>query len=722
MQHGIAGCAVRIAPADGTTATYAGPMATRTVNGTCHHDCPDSCGWTVTVDDTDATTPIAVKLRGNPAHPYSAGELCPKVNRFLDRVYSPDRLLYPLRRVGPKGSGEFERVDWDDALAAIARNLHRVIETYGAEAVLPFSDAGNQSMLAMMGLSGRFFGHMGATKLIRAICGPTVGAAMAMTNGTGRGLDPEQLAHSDLILLWGTNTKLTNRHLWPTIERARERGARLVVIDPIRTVTAEAIDPDRGDRFVQPLPGTDISMMLAMMHVIIRDGLTNDEWIAAHTAGYDELRAAVAEWTPERASDACGVPAAVIGRLAHDYATTPNAAIRTLIGAEHHENGAMFFRTMACLPALTGAWAHRGGGIAKSVGSYTESQIDEARLFRPDLDRGDPRTLNMSRLGEILTSPTAGEPTGPGIHAFVNWNCNPLVTVPNADAIRRGLARDDLYTVVHEQFMTDTAKYADIVLPATTQIESDDIVFSWGSLWTAYNRAAIAPVGESCSNTELFRRLAGAMGYTEPALFDDDETLMRESLPTIDLDELRSKEWLRAPYPDDGRPFGDGEFDTPSGRVHLASDDLVAIGQPRVPTYVPPNESPGGDPELSARYPLQLLTPKHHTRFLNSGYSHLPKHGPAEGGPFVELDADDARARGLADGALARVWNDRASLDVPVRISGRLRPGVVAIPWGWWTAHHPDGNVANMLTNDTLTEWGGGVAYSDTLVQVSAAD
>ncbi|NND76266.1 MAG: molybdopterin-dependent oxidoreductase [Ilumatobacter sp.] len=696
-------------------------MGTRTIDGTCHHDCPDSCGWTVTVDDDADAGPVAVKLRGNPAHPSSAGELCPKVNRFLDRVYSPDRLQHPLRRVGPKGAGEFERVSWDEALDVIATNLRRVIDEHGAEAVMPFSDAGNQSMLAMLGLSDRFFGHLGASRLIRAICGPTVGAAMAMTNGTGRGLDPAELEHSDLILLWATNTKLTNRHLWPTIERARQRGARLVVIDPIRTVTADAIDTTRGDRFIQPLPGTDVSMMLAMMHVIVRDGLTADEWVAAHTLGYGELCDAVADWTPERASAECGVPADVITQLARDYAATPNAAIRTLIGAEHHENGAMFFRTMACLPALTGAWAHRGGGIAKSVGSYTESQIDEDVLARPDIHRGAPRTLNMSRLGDILTSPTAGEPTGPGIHAFVNWNCNPLVTVPNADAIRRGLTRDDLFTVVHEQFMTDTARYADVVLPATTQIEADDIVFSWGSLWTAYNTAAIPPIGESCSNTELFRRLARAMGYTEPALFDDDETLMRDALPTIDLDALRADGWVRAPYPDDGRPFGDGNFDTPTGRVHLVSDELAGIGQPRVPTYVAPNEGPGGDTDLRRRFPLQLLTPKHHTRFLNSGYSDLPKHGPAEGGPFLELDERDAAERGLTDGALARVWNDRASLDVPVKISGRLRPGVVVIPWGWWTAHHPDGNVANMLTNDTLTEWGGGVAFSDTLVQVTAA-
>ena len=546
----------------------------RTINGTCHHDCPDSCGWTATVDG-DGADAIAVKLRGNPAHPFSAGELCPKVNRFLDRVYSPDRVLTPLRRTGPKGSGEFEPISWADALAETAARLHGVIAAHGAEAVLPFSDAGNQSLLSLMGLSGRFFGHMGASLIDRNICGPTVGAGMRMTNGTGRGMDALELEHSQLILLWGTNTRLTNRHLWPTIETARARGARLVVIDPIRTLTAEAIDTDRGDRFIQPLPGTDIAMMLAMMHVIIRDGLTNDEWIVEHTLGYDELRAAVADWTPERASAVCGVEADTIVSLATDYATTRPAAIRTLIGAEHHENGGMFFRTLACLPALTGAWAERGGGIARSVGSYTDALIDVGTFIRPDLGqvegRPAPRTLNMSRLGDVLTDPHAGCGTGPGVHALVVWSSNPLVIVPNTELVRRGLARDDLFTVVHEQFLTDTARYADIVLPATTQLEADDVVLPWGHLWVGWNGAAIDPIGESVPNTELFRRLADAMGYTEPALFDDDDTLLRQALPTVDLDELRSVGWVRAPYPDDGRPFGDGAVRDPvrSGRVRL---------------------------------------------------------------------------------------------------------------------------------------------------------
>ncbi len=691
----------------GWMGSVSGMSVDEIVHGTCHHDCPDSCGWDVTVRDG-----VAVKLRGRADHPYSYGELCPKVNRFLDRVYSPDRVLHPLRRVGPKGEGRFEQIAWDDALAEIAARLHGVIDEHGAEAILPFSDAGNQSLLAVSSMDGRFFHHLGASLLDRAICGPTVGAGVRMTNGTGLGLDPLELRHSRLIIIWASNTRLTNRHLWPTIEAARADGAKVVVIDPLRTTTAEA-----ADQFIQPRPGTDIALMLAMIHVLVRDELVDRAWVDEHTAGFAELADHVADWTPSRAAEICGVEATVIEQLARDYGTIRPAAIRTLIGGEHHENGAMFYRTMAVLPALVGAWQDRGGGLARSVGSYQDALVDGPAVTRPDLLAGrTPRTLNMSRLGEILTDTELDPP----VSAMIVWNSNPLVIVPNAELVRRGLARDDLFTVVHEQFVTDTARYADLVLPATTQLEATDVVLSWGHLWMGWNEAAIAPRGESCSNPELFRRIAAAMELDEPALYADDETLLRDALGAkVDLDALAATGWLRVPYPEDGRPWGAGVFPTASGKVELVSEALVRMGQPALPTFVAPHEGPHGDPELVARFPLQLLTPKHHTRFLNSGYSHLPKHGPAEGAPFVELDAADATARGLADGDTATVWNDRASLQLPVRISTRLRPGVAAIPFGWWQSQHSDGKVANALTNDTLTEWGGGVAYSDTLVQVA---
>jgi anaerobic selenocysteine-containing dehydrogenase len=679
-----------------------------TVIGSCHHDCPDTCGWHVTVDRSGAT-PVALQMRGNPDHPYSKGELCPKVNKFLDRVYSDERVLHPLRRVGPKGEGRFEQISWDEALGEIARRFHEIIERDGAEAVMPYSDAGNQSLLAM-GFPERFWNRVGATRVVRAICGPTVGAGVKMTNGTTKGLDPLEIRHSKLIILWGTNTKLTNRHLWPTIEAARADGAQVIVIDPIRTTTA-----DDADWFIQPLPGTDIAMMLAVMHVLIRDGLTDQQWVVDHTLGFDELAAHVAEWTPERAAATCCVAAADIERLATLYGTVRPAVIRTLVGAEHHENGAMFFRTLACLPALVGAWQDRGGGLARSTGVWSGSVVDGNALQRPDLLAGrQPRWVNMSRLAEILS-----ETTDPPIRGLLVWNCNPLVITPNVEKIRVGVLRDDLFMVVHEQFITDTARYADIVLPATTQIEATDVVAPWGHLWLSWNEAAIEPCGEAVSNSELFRRLAAAMGYTEPELFDDDMTVIHQSLPGINVGELRRVGHVRVPYPDDGRPFGDGVFPTASGRVEFVSEALVAMGQPALPTFVPPGEGPGST--LAQRYPLQLMTPKQHTRFLNGSYSHMPGHGGREVGPFLELCAADAASRGISDGQCVRVFNDRASIEVPARITDRLRPGVVSIPWGWWSRHHPDGMVANSLTNDTLTEWGGGVAFYDTLVEISAA-
>lgn len=691
-------------------------MNTINVDGACHHDCPDSCGWTATVD-TSGPTPVAVKLRGNPDHPFSQGELCPKVNRFLDRVYAPDRILHPLRRVGPKGSGEFEQVSWDVALDEIAYRLKRVIDDHGPSAILPFSDAGNQSLLSMFAAGGRLWSHLGTTKVTGSVCGATAGAGAALTNGSGASLEATDMVHSRLIVLWGTNTRLTNRHLWPFIETARSNGARIVVIDPIRTVTADAVDAERGDRFIQPLPGTDVAMMMAMIHVIIRDDLVDHEWVERYTVGFDQLTAEAEGWTPERAAVECGVDAGEIEALARDIATTRPTALRTLIGAEHHEYGAMFFRTLACLPALTGAWRDLGGGFSRSVGHWTESQIDWDSFQLPS--PGLRRCVNMNRLGEVLLGNHLGEPLDPPIHALVVWNVNPTVTIPNADAIVAGLKRDNLFTVVHEQFMTDTAHYADIVLPATTQLEADDVVFPWGHLWINYNRAAIEPLGESCNNTELFRRIAYAMGLTEPALYDDDRALMQASMPDIDLEQLRAERWLQTPlYPTDHLPFGDPDGTTPiptsTGKVELASKTVKRLGHPEVPTYHRASERPSNNSEFT------LLTPKQHVRFLNSGYSHLPRHGPVEGRPYVELDPNDASRLGLATGDRAVVANARGRLRLDVVVSNRLRPGVVVIPFGWWRQDHVDGCVANSLTNDTLTDWGGGVAYSDTVVTVTA--
>lgn len=646
----------------------------------------------------------AVRMRGNPDHPFSKGELCPKVNRYLDRVYSPDRVLHPLKRVSAKHEEpRFEQISWDDALAEIATRWQQIIDTDGADAILPYISAGNQSVLALH-FGSRFWNHLASARTIGALCGAVAGAGATTTNGSGRSLDPSEMVHSQLIILWGTNTRLTNRHLWPFIEEARAKGAQVVVIDPIRTITAES-----ADWFLQPLPGTDVALMLAMMHILIRDELTDREWIAEHTEGYDDLAAHVADWTPARAAEITGLAVDDIERLARMYGTTRPVALRTLIGAEHHEHGGMFFRTLACLPALVGAWRDRGGGFSRSVGVYSSALIDTDALERPDLLAGrNTRSVWMPQLGRVLTEDRS-------VRSVFFQAVNAMVSVPNTELVRQGLQRDDLFVVVHDQFLTDTARYADIVLPATTHIEAVDVTPAWGHLYLGWNSAAIAPRGEAVSNSEVYRRLARAMGCTEPALFDDDLTALRVGLPSVDLDELQEKGFVRVPYPDDGRPYANGGFATADGKLHLRCRPDAADGQHELPTFVAAAESAG------AQHPFALMTPKHHTRFLNTSYSHLPRHAEAEGGPFVEMVAVDAARLGLAEGQHARVWNDRGSLEVPVRITDRVRPGVVSIPWGWWSAQHPDGKVANSLTNDALTDWGGGVAYLDTAVSIAPA-
>lgn len=654
----------------------------RTVLGTCHHDCPDSCGWEVTVD-----AGVAVKMRGNSAHPFSRGELCPKVNHFLERVYSPDRVTTPLIRVGAKGAGEFRRATWDEALQLIVGSVRERIARHGGETVLPWSSAGNQGLLQMSSLDRRFFAALGASTTHGALCGSVAKTGYAVTTGTGMSTDPTTVEHSRYVILWGTNTRLTNRHLWPFVERARANGAKLVVIDPVRTITA-----DEADWFIQPRPGTDTALALAMLNVIIAEGLVDQEFIDNHVSGYDDLRRAAAEWVPERAASECNIDATDIVTLAREYAGTTPAFIRTLIGAEHRANGGMIFRVLACLPTITGQWRHIGGGLSRSVGSWSGDFVDDS-VFDP-VDSGSRRSLPFTQLGRVLN-----DPLDPPVTALFVWNGNPVITCPNAALTRRGLQRDDLFTVVSEQFLTDTAKYADVVLPATTQIEHVDVVPAWGHLNLGWNGRAIDPVGESVANTEMFRRLAVAFGLGDPLFARSDDELVDMALRGIDGGQLRTAGFVRLPNADQ-RLFADGRFGHADGRCDVAG----IIYEPVVP---------------DERHPFVLLTPKQHSRFLNSSYSHLPAHGPREGGPYVELNAADAARLGLGEGDLARVANDRAELHLVVKVSGRLGRGVAAVPFGWWDAAHGGVASANDLTSDGPTDMGGGVAYHDTFVGIS---
>ena len=650
---------------------------------------------------------VAVKMRGNPAHPYSAGELCPKVNHFVERVYSPQRITTPLVRDGAKGEGIFREATWEEALAIVAQKTHEAIEKHGGETVLPWSSAGNQGLLQMSSLARRLFARMGSAQTVGALCGSVAKNGFAATTGSARSTNPMQIVDAQYIVLWGTNTRLTNRHLWPFIEEARSKGAKVVVVDPIRTMTA-----DEADWFIQPFPGTDTALMLAMMHVIIRDELCDDEFVALHTEGFAELAVEVVEWTPERAAAECGVPAVDIETFAREYANAQPAFIRTMIGAEHRENGAMLFRTMACLPTLTGSWKHRGGGLSRSVGSWFNDCVDDSVFDVAHLSQGKPRrALPFTQLGQVLTDTSLTPP----ISVLYVWNGNPVLTCPNSALTREGLLREDLFTVVSEQFLTDTAKYADVIFPAAMQIEQRDVVPAWGHLYLGWNEAAIAPIGECVPNTELFRRLASAMGYTEPELFESDDSLISSALRGLDLEQLKRDGFIALPNSDEVL-FSDGIFGSSSGKAQLVSKDLASRGLPSVPTYVQSSSRKG-----SAEFPLVMLTPKQHTRFLNTSYSHLPQHGPREEGPYVEMCAIDAAARGLGSGAVARVVNERGEVLLPVKISTRLPVGVVAVPFGWWDASLENSGNVNDLTSDAHTDWGGGVSFHDTLVQVFSA-
>ena len=650
---------------------------------------------------------VAVKMRGNPAHPYSQGELCPKVNHFVERVYSPQRITTPLVRTGTKGEGMFREASWSEALALVAQKTHEAINKHGGETVLPWSSAGNQGLLQMSSLDRRLFARMGSSQTVGALCGSVAKSGFIATTGSARSTNPMNIVDAQYIVLWGTNTRLTNRHLWPFIEEARNKGAKVVVVDPIRTMTA-----DEADWFIQPFPGTDTALMLAMMHVIIRDELCDDEFVAQHTEGFEELRTEVATWTPERAADECGVTASDIEKFAREYATAQPAFIRTVIGAEHRENGAMLFRAMACLPTLTGSWNHRGGGLSRSVGSWFNDFVDSSVFDSEHLAQGKPRrALPFTQLGQVLTDTSLTPP----VSVLYVWNGNPVLTCPNSALTRQGLMREDLFTVVSEQFLTDTAKYANVIFPAAMQIEQRDVVPAWGHLYLGWNEAAIAPVGECVPNTELFRRLAIAMGYTEPELFESDDSLIASALHGIDIEQLKRDGFIPLPNIDEVL-FSDGVFGTASGKAQLASKDLAARGLPSLPTYVQSSSRAG-----SAEFPLVMLTPKQHTRFLNTSYSHLPQHGPREEGPYVEMCASDATARGLENGAKARVVNERGEMLLPVKISTRLPVGVVAVPFGWWDASHTNASNVNDLTSDAHTDWGGGVSFHDTLVQVLSA-
>jgi anaerobic selenocysteine-containing dehydrogenase len=688
-------------------------IQTGTVRGACPHDCPDTCAIITTVEDGRA-----VRIQGDPDHPVTQGFLCAKVNRYIERTYHHDRLTHPLRRVGPKGRGQFEPVSWDEALADIAKRLREVIAADGAQAILPYSYAGTMGYLQGESMDRRFFHTLGASKLDRTICSTAGAAGMRMTVGANIGTDTESVGDADLILLWGTNTLTANPHLWPFVLQAREKGAPIICIDPIRTRTARQCDEWIGIR-----PGTDAALALGMMHVLFAEGLQDDDYLANHTLGAGQLRGRTDEWTPERASATTGVPTDVIVSLARRYGRAKNAFIRVNYGLQRHAGGGMAVRTIACLPAITGHWRHAGGGVQLSTSknfSYNVTALHRADASPP------VRTINMIRLGDALTLPDAGV-GGPPVKALVVYNSNPGAVAPDLNTVRRGLAREDLFTVVLEHFQTDTADWADYVLPATTQLEHWDVHLAYGHHYATLNRPAIAPIGEALPNTEIFRQLARAMGLTQPWFGDDDLTLIRQALDTdqpkmrgVTFETLMERGWVRLSLPRPYAPFANGEFLTPSGKCEFYSERLAQMGMDPLPTYIPPYESPERDAALVEQWPLTLISSPAH-QFLNSSFVNVDALRRSVGQPECIIHPDDAAPRGIRTGDEVEVRNGRGAFRVRARVEDGIRRGVVWAPSVWWTKFSPDGRNANQTTSQRETDMGGGATFYDNQVEVALA-
>jgi anaerobic selenocysteine-containing dehydrogenase len=686
----------------------------RVIHTACPHDCPDACSVLVTIEDGRAT-----RVEGNPDHPVTRGFLCAKVTKYLDRVYSPDRLLFPMRRTAAKGRGgpeAFERISWDEALDEIAAKLKVASAEFGSESILPFSYGGTLGMIHGNGMDRRFFHRLGASQLDRTICSEAGGVALASVTGAKYGPPPEDYRHARYIIAWAANIHGNAVHLWPFIEEARRKGAKLVVIDPYRTRTARAADWHLAIR-----PGTDVALALGLMNYIIENGLYDASYVAAHTVGFDDLKMRAAEYTPQRVAEITGLSAEDIVRLAQEYATTSPAIIRLNYGVQRSENGGMAVRAITMLPTIIGAWKKLGGGLTLSTsGAFV---INKQRLRREDLmiaTLGRPaRTLNMNQLGKLLTDSTLAPP----VKALFVYASNPAAVCPNHNLVVEGLRRPDLFTVVHEQFFTDTTDYADLVLPATTFLEQKELVTSYGHLYLQLSDQAIQPLGECCSNAELFRRLAARMGLDDPCLRSTDDELIDDALDSnhdflkgISRAALEREHSIPLNVPrtnGDYLPFANG-FATPSGKAELYSETLGAAGLDPVAEFIAPTESRHG--KQARRYPLELLSRKH-DNFLNTTFCNLAGHQKMERQFELQMNEVDAASRAITDGDVLRVHNDRGELQLRARVDNSVPPGVVSAYLDW-ARSAPGGKNINALTSDRLTDIGRGATFYSALVEV----
>ena len=681
--------------------------APRTVQAACPHDCPDTCAMRVTVQGDKV-----IRLQGDPDHPTTNGALCTKVSRYAERTEHAERVLRPLKRVGPKGRGDFVEVSWDEALGDIAARLGE-IAARAPEAILPYSYAGTMGMVQGEGMAARFFNRLGASRLDRTICSSAGGDALAATYGAKVGMHVEHFAESKLIVIWGSNSIASNLHFWPIALAAKRAGATLVCIDPRRTETAE-----KCHHHLALTPGSDGALALALMHELIVNDWLDHAYIECHVDGWAGLRERALAWTPERAAAECGLAPAQIRDLARLYGTTRPAAIRLNYGMQRVRGGGNATRLIALLPCLTGAWRHRAGGLLLSSGGWFAAFRNQ-KLGHPELLAGRmPRIVNMSTIGDDLLRETGetmpdGRAFGPRIEALVVYNSNPVAVAPDSKQVVAGFCRDDLFTVVLEHFLTDTADHADYVLPATTQLEHWDVHASYGHTTLVINEPALTPRGESRSNAAIFRALARRMGFDEPCFADDDLALARQAVAdSVPFEQLRSTGWFQLPLPE--APFADGGFPTANGRVQC---DVPGIG---LPDYLPPYESVRSAPELARRFPLAMISPPARN-FLNSTFVNVKSLRAIEQEPLLEMTASDADARGIADGDTVRVFNDRGEYRCVARVNERARAGVVHGLGVWWRKYGLDGTNVNELTHQRLTDLGRAPSFYDCLVEVERA-
>ncbi len=679
----------------------------KTAHGACYHDCPDTCSWTVTAEKGAIT-----EFGPSKTNPFTAGKLCSKMDKFpMDVTFHPDRILTPLKRAGAKGEGKFEPVSWETAIRDVGARLQQTIKYHGSESILPYCYAGTEGLVQRDSIGGRFFAKLGASKLDGTICGDAAVAGVTSVYGQTSGVLPEDIIYSRYIVFWGTNPVVSNQHVWPLAEKARANGAKIIVVDPFKSATAML-----ADQHIQPMPGTDVVLALSMMQVIIEEQLTDQDYIQNNTTGFSQLSDYVQEYQPEAAAEITGLDPELIRTFAREYASAEIPLIRMLIGMEHQANGANAFRAVSMLPALTGAWKNRGGGFMHMTYEFFGQALNWERLSVVDtIANPDARIINMVQIGAALND------TENPLYALFVYNSNPAVIAPDQNRIIAGLKRENLFTVVLEHFMTDTARYADYVFPATTQLEHWDLMSSWGQTYLNINEPVIPPLGESKPNTEFFRLLSSEMGFMDDYMYESDIDIIKQTLKSdhpfmegISFNSLRKNGWARLNIPDGWMPFSDGKFNTPSGKIELYSRTLEEAGMSPLPVYSPVLYSE----EHHRLYPLKILTIKSTKNFLNTSHANVDHLIKNEGVPKLDIHPEDARARGISDGSHVEVYNANGRVLLTAHISDRVAKGVACMPQGFWPSLMDGGSSANALTSDRLTDMGGGAALQETIGEV----